>query len=283
MISFHGHGLLINIEMVHEHLLSDESLFRECTLMDFFETLQVLQFSRTAHSKKVPDSNKIFHIFVNPNFEKHGEVPNDFYKRPIDITKCNALKGTKRMTNVHYINLFNRIMNRAERKFLEVTPYEFARLRIDYEFQRRDSLILRQENVVEHDIDEPQYLKDNEIAGYYGNVPLDALKDGFGNYFPIYQTEPPIDSNEMTFEEVKIEVASQEIIVDVVSSPVKLQSVPLLADATPKSSRNDETEQPRKRKYIRRNLSMQTRKSARITTKETEDALTNLQKEFDSI
>lgn len=269
--------------------MSSDSIFPQCSLMDFFETLQVLQFSRSTHAKKIPDSpaDKIFYLFINPNFVEDQEVPDDFYKRPIDITKCNVLKGTKRMTNNHHIGLFQRLLDRASANQLKISKLEYARMRIDYEFQRRDNLIRRQLDVIEHDVNEPQYVKDNEIAGYYGNVSLELLKNSFCNYFPVYQNEAPqreeSNDQETPPEEAPTEKKSEEIIVDIIPSPSKrLHSVPFLADST-STERKITGESTRKRKYKPRNTESRTRKSARISYKETEDALTNLQKEFDSI
>lgn len=197
------------------------------------------------------------------------------------------LKGTKRMTNVHYVGLFRRLINRACAKELKISRLEYARLRIDYEFQRRDNLLRRQLDIIEHDVNEPEYLKENEIAGYYGNVSLEALKNGFGNYFPIYQNAPPteVKQEEITQEVIQEvhETLSEEIIVDIVPKPAQeLHTVPLLADAQP-SEKKDHVEPTRKRKYKPREVTSRTRKSARISHKETEDALSYLQKEFDAI
>lgn len=283
MISFQGNGIHINYETLHDYLLSDQSLFPDVSLMDFFETLHVLQFSRSTNGKKMADSDKPGFLFINPNFNENEEVPDDFYKRPIDITKCNALKGTKRMTNVHHINLFQRLLSRACASEMKISRLEYARMRIDYEFQRRDNLLRHQVDLIEHDVNEPQYLKDNEIAGYYGNVSLEALKIGFCNYFPIYQNEAQCESMNVQETTETIEVMlPEEIKLEEIPSPGnELHTVPLFEDAEKK-----DVEAPtRKRKYKPRQpkAERQTRKSARISQKETEDALSNLQKEFDLI
>jgi hypothetical protein len=256
--------------------------------MDFFESLHVLQFSKSVHPKKIPDSSKTFYLFINPNFVEDDEVPDDFYKRPIDISKCNMLKGTKRMTNVHHIGIFERLLERASAKELKINRLEYARMRIDYEFQRRDNLLRRQVDMIEHDVNEPQYVKEKEIAGYYGNVPLEALKNAFCNYFPIYQNDVAEEGDQEVPASVQEEPQaikeqkSEEIIVDIIplAPSNALHTVPLLADA----SEDKENRPPTlKRKYKPRKQGSVTRKSARISQKETEDALSNLQKEFDSI
>ncbi len=214
------------------------------------------------------------------------EIADDFYKQPIDVIKCNILKGTKRMSNAHYIGLFQRLLDRASAKDFKISRLEYARLRIDYEFQRRDSLLRYEITEVEHDISEPDYVKNNEIAGYYGNVSLEALKTGFCNYFPMYQqaeTSKQAANVQEVAEANNSEVSEEDIMVDVVSLPKaaqNLQTVPLFNDKSPDKSQP--TPRSHKRKNSIRDPSTVTRKSARISQMEIDSALSNLQKEFDS-
>lgn len=230
--------------------------------MDFFETLHILQFSRTSNPKKTSMANKIIYNFINPNFTSGETVADDFYKQPIEITSVNMLKGTKRMTNLHHIGLFQRLINRSYSRLLQLSRLEYAHMRINYEFQRRTSLLSKEQDVVEHDINEPQYYKDNEIDGYYGNVTFDALKNGFCNYFPIYQ-------------ETANDKAENDMNLDNVTSSEQ-SYVPILNDTTEIRAPSEEViENKRKRKR-----KPYTKRSAKISKKETEDAISSLQNEF---
>lgn len=273
MIKFSSNGILINYEILHNYLSSEESAFPECSLLDFFETLHVLQFSRVSHPKKATTiGNKIFYNFINPNFSLGALIADDFYQQPIDITSVHLFKGTKRMTNIHHIGLFQRLIDRSCTQEVLLSRLEFARMRIDYEFQRRTSLMSMEEDVIEHDINEPQFYKDNEIAGYYGNVEFSDLKNGFCNYFPIYQDEADAVQEETVesyqIYEIKMENESNQ------TSIVHYEQVPIMNDEAAEVP-VEENKRKRKRKPY-------TKRSAKITKKETEDAVSNLQNQFGS-
>lgn len=282
MISFSSNGILINYEKLHNYLLSDESVFQNVSLIDFFETLHILQFSRTSYPKKSKEAtsngNKIFYNFINPNFPPGGDsVADDFYQRPIDITSVNMLKGTKRMMNLHHIGLFQRLINRSCTQDVKLSKLEYARMRINYEFQRRTVLLCKEVDVIEHDINEPQYYKDNEIAGYYGNVSFEALKNGFCNYFPIYQEATANDNTNESSQDIKNDNQQS-------SSSIHYEQVPILNDASEIIAPSAEVEvfedKENKRKRKRKPY---TKRAAKISKKETEDAISNMQMEFSSI
>jgi hypothetical protein len=296
VISFSGNGILISYQNVLDHLLSPNNLFPECSLMDFFETLHVLQFSRTTHSKKTADSTKTFFIFINPNFSSDLPVPDDFYKLPIDITNCHLLKGTKRMTNIHHVRLFKRLLDRANSRKLQISRLQYARMRINYEFQRAASLKCPQVDVIEHNVDEPQYVKDNEIAGFYGNIELDVLKTAFGGFFPIYQKppttpeQPEISSPADNEEEISISNDSnvmQEVEIDVGTETTpkadQVFNVPIMNDAVQLDHEGSDSNKENKEPTRKRKRKPYTKKPAKISKRETENALTNLLKEFDNI
>ncbi|CAO1382360.1 unnamed protein product [Diamesa serratosioi] len=68
---------------------------------------------------------------------------------------------------------------------------------------------------------EPDYVQTKEIAGYYGNVSIDKLKNGFTNYFPLYQEETfhsqndlMVDENFQTFDISEIPVLEESDLIE---------------------------------------------------------------------
>lgn len=275
VIRFHQHGILINYQDIHDYLLSKECVFKDCSLMDFFESLQVLQFSRLTHSKKY-GSTKSFYLFINPNFHSDLiEVPDDFYMTPIDITSFHLLKGTKRMTNLHHIGLFQRLLNRSYASKLKISRLEYAILRIDYEFQRRKSLLNKEEDLIKHDVQEPQYVKDNEIAGYYGNVPLEALKIGFSSYFPIYQEQNTEDEENNDENSVQEKMETNEIDAgDKIENAIEEASI--LTDVAMEVTVSEIT-QENSRKRKRKSYS---KRGGKVSKQELDDAVSFLEREI---
>ena len=276
-IKFREHGIEVDLEQLSEYLTSEASTFPIRTVMDFFETLHVLQFSKSCGSK-----NKVSYFFVHPNFGKDKALSDDFYKQAINMS-CKELKGTKRMSPMHHIELFDRLIRMNNSQKVKITRLQFARLKLQYVLQRKIDLMKYEADVIDHNIEEPDYKKNNEIAGYYGDVEIGILKKVFCNYFPIYQNtveEPmevdqPIEDaavDQVAEQPVDIEMiytedpAIQEIIVDVCSLPeVKL---------APIEAENKENEPPAKK---RRRCKT---RPGKVSIKETNEALAFLEQEF---
>lgn len=276
-IKFRENGIEVDLEQLSEYLTSEASTFPIRTVMDFFETLHVLQFSKSCGSK-----NKVSYYFVHPNFGKDKALSDDFYKQAINMS-CKELKGTKRMSPMHHIELFDRLIRMNNSQKVKITRLQFARLKLQYVLQRKIDLMKYEADVIDHNIEEPDYKKNNEIAGYYGDVEIGTLKKVFCNYFPIYQNtveEPmevdqPIEDaavDQVAEQPVDIEMiytedpAIQEIIVDVCSLPeVKL---------APIEAENKENEPPAKK---RRRCKT---RPGKVSIKETNEALAFLEQEF---
>jgi hypothetical protein len=259
VIKFKNSGLLINFEILHNYLISDESIFEAKVPIDFYESLQVLQFSRSVHTKE-----KLAYLFINPNFQEDSDVPDDFYKMPIDIMSFNMLKGTKRMSNNHHIGIFERLLKKKERSEMQLSMLEVSRLRVKFDLQRKLDLKSVEECLIEHELREPEYVKNNEIAGYYGLVKLDDLKLAFRNYFPMYQES----EKHPVIEIENVQSTPQETVAVAVDDPV--------VTIVDMSDENKENEPPKK-KY-RRNKT-----SKIITQRETNDALMSLEMEICAI
>ncbi|CAG9801864.1 unnamed protein product [Chironomus riparius] len=290
MIKFSEKKIEVDPEQLGEYLASNASIFPIKTVMDFFETLHVLQFRKTCSTR-----NKISYFFVHPKFGKNSIIFDDFYKEEIDMN-IKELKNTKRMSPIHYIELFDRLIRMNNTKKIKISRLEFTRLKLQYVLQRKIDLIKYAEDVVDHNIEEPAYTKNNEIAGYYGNVEIDTLKKVFCNYFPIYQTsvEEPMDIdpptvvtqaveqliaiNQANEQPVDTEMpnehdpASQDIIVDVCSLPeVRKYEEPMQSKVI--DDEDKENQPPPKKKRRCKTF------PGKISTKETNDALTFLENE----
>jgi hypothetical protein len=254
-------------------------------MMDFMETMHVLQFCR------VMDFKSHSYIFHNPNFQRGKNVEDDFYKKPIDIKKLLKLKGTKRLSKNHHIKLFNRLQQLQKCDEKKMSRLEYARLRLKFTLQKRLDELNNNET---YDFDcptpMPSYYKKKEIAGYYGHVPMDLLKNKFGNYFPILESQ-----DAAPIETVNIVAQEEELIIDVVNVPTprtiqpSIQSngncdavheIMVLGDITNQVEvvATEIGEPPAKR--ARRSYKKKKFESQKITHKETADALMYLQKEL---
>lgn len=277
----------VNPQKLADYLESKSSIFSISCISDFFETLQVLQFSKHLRS----------YSFVNPNFQRDTEVTDDFYKQAIDILNVNDLKGTKRMSPLHHINLFSRLQKMFNRKQHKTSRREFAQMKLRYFLQQQVDSMRYEENIVEFkQIDMPDYVQNKEIAGYYGNVEMSALKRLFLDYFPIYQDTLNVEAMEVdslsTYQPVE---AVPDLLTEIPSNlfqPAEPEmnreqsemEVDVVVDECSKAVTGDcdengsdkENQPPKKRrKCIKR--------SSKVTATETNDALMNLQKEFDAL
>ncbi|XP_070502186.1 uncharacterized protein [Chironomus tepperi] len=270
---------IIDIDEFNDYLASKESIFPIKTAMDFFETLDVLQFSKICSTK-----NKISYSFVHPKFGKNKAISDDFYKQSIDMN-CKELKSTKRMSPMHHIELFDRLIRMHNKNKVKISRLEFARLNLQYILQRKIDLLKRELDVIDHNIEEPEYSKNSDIAGYYGDVEIGTLKKVFRNYFPIYQNnaeeqmevvhqveEQPVDNEVPNVQDP----VSQEIITDVCTIP-EINNNKEQKQAEVFDDENKENQPPSKKRR-----KCKTR-PGKISVKETADALTFLQKEFGAI
>lgn len=274
--------------------------------MDFFETLQLLQFSKYSNIK-----SRISYTFINPNFGKDKNITDDFYKQAIDITSLNELKGTKRMSPTHYINLCNRLIRMHDRQ--KMSKLESARLKLKFALNNHVQKHEQFQEIIPK-IEVPDYSKKEEIAGYYGKVELSELKSCFRSYFPIYRYETTEEVAEQQIAETNMDVEcfitcseapAQNVentkIIDqetaITTSPIDQEDrVKVLETIVEESVENVENLQPtslidfnndpeankenqppakKRRKYISR--------AAKVTIKETTNALMNLQMEMKSI
>jgi hypothetical protein len=99
------------------------------------------------------------------------------------------------------------------RQELKISKLELAHLRLRFALEHQLEVEGLEKQVIEFIINEPDYTKGNEIAGFYGAVSLDDLKKGFQDYFPIFQKE-------------ETPVAS---IVEPKEEPMNIDEIPLLA------------------------------------------------------
>lgn len=179
----------INLNHLRTYLQSKDSIFEVDTLQDFLETLHILNFQRCLCSRSDDDVHSF--RFVNPNFVMSGEVPDDFYKLPVD-PRSLVLDNTVPIVSDNNMNLLHRLLQRDSRN-IKLTKRELAHLRLSFALQKRLEDVRMERLVVDYEIDDPDYMKNAEIAGYYGSVELADLKEGFQHYFPLLCDQPEVD------------------------------------------------------------------------------------------
>lgn len=207
---------MIDLNLLQKYLLSKDSIFEVDSLQDFLETLHILGFQRGSLLEKQDDF--LGYRFVNPNFQPSDQVPGDFFKLPKNPTS-SAFNDTVPIIKNHSVNLLQRLLTKKCRT-TKITKLEFARLRLSFELQKRLEESRQECHVIDYDIDEPDYTKNNEIAGYYGCVQLDALKEGFQEYFPIYDEA----DNLSTIKEQLMEVEGDFIVLEEEVETVEVKS-----------------------------------------------------------
>lgn len=176
--------------MLSKYLISEESRFEVKLLDDFLQTLNILGFHRCYFADKKENNT---YRYVHQHFSKDQEVPQSLFSQPIDAT-FSLLKNTKRMICTSGTDLIERLNKSAARSQLKMTKIELARMRLKFALQKQvDMMTTKVAENIQIDIEVPDYITANEIAGFYGNVPLELLEKGFCEYFPMYQ-DPSIES-----------------------------------------------------------------------------------------
>lgn len=165
---------------------SEKSPFEVRSVQDFIETLDILGFSRGAQPERRENQHVVYR-FSNPHFKRGQLVPDDLYKR----TNYNqfGFKKTKRMLSTHSIKFIQTLLEKHHAPPLEITKLDLAHMKLQFSLEQQLDILAENAGVIEYSVVDPDYVKTKEIAGYYGDVPLNALKFAFQNYFPIYNTE----------------------------------------------------------------------------------------------
>lgn len=253
------------MNLMQKYLISKESIFDVDSLQDFLETLHILGFQRRAVREKHDDY--LSYRFVHPHFQPSDQVPDDLFKLPFD-PKCSAFDDTVAIIKDHSVKLLHRLLQKKCRT-TTVTRLEFARLRLGFALQKRVEELNQECLVVDYDIDEPDYTKNKEIAGYYGCVQLDALKEAFQDYFPIYKDDSEAD-NLLTIKKQLMELDGDFIILEEEEVDDKDENLSKAAPVVIEQKiQQYEQPPPKKRKYT---------KKSREANQETAQALFYLQK-----
>jgi hypothetical protein len=249
---FCGEDVVINMNLLRKYLLSSDSIFEIQTLEDFLESLHILGFYRSCLPEVEEETHHLCYRFVNPLFVAGEPVRDDLYKRLAD-PGSPAMKHTKRMMSTSSLQLLQKLMRKKTCSDLRISQVEFAQLRLDFALQSQLDLSRNDSSpdITEFSLDEPDYTKNNEIAGYYGNVTIEALTEGFQNYFPMFQDPASADDVSTTPEDPALSN----------DGPMVSEEVQVIQSEEPKK---------KKRKYT---------KKSREELKETEEALMFLQKE----
>lgn len=246
--------MVINMNLLRKYLLSPDSIFDVDTLEDFIESLHILGFHRGCFPEVDEENLHLCYRFLNPRFIPFEPVPEDLYKVQSNLGN-QVLKLTKRMVGIGSVKLLQKLIRKKTCSEVRISRSEFAKMKLKFAlkkalYQNQCQPLL---DVIEFNMEEPEYTKNNEIAGYYGNVSIDDLKKGFQNFFPVFQES---QDNE---EQKVLQQKNQEE--TVVETPQEASSETEIQSAEPDK---------KKRKYT---------KKAREDVKETQEALLFLQKE----
>lgn len=176
--------------------MSEENQFGIRTVQDFVETLDILGFSRGALPERRAGKHTVFRFF-NSNFKRDKPVPDDLYKIKMEKSQYGG-KNTKRMLSTHSLKFIQNLLEKYGAPPLKITKLDLARMKLQFALEKQLDEFAENATVHEYSVIDPDYVKSKEIAGYYGDVNLDALKFAFQNYFPIYN--PLLDLPEVKQE-----------------------------------------------------------------------------------
>ena len=238
------------MNLLREYLLSPDSIFEVDTLEDFIESLHILGFHRGCFPEVDEENLHLCYRFLNPRFIPFEPVPEDLYKVQAN-PGSQIMKQTKRMLGSGGVKLLQKLIRKKACSEIRISRVEFAQMKLSFALKKALHLNQCQPmlDVIEFNVEEPDYTKNNEIAGYYGNVSISELKKGFQNFFPVFQQNEQKLSKQPNQEEPVVETPQQA-----------------LSEAEIQSAEPDK----KKRKYT---------KKAREDVKETQEALMFLQKE----
>lgn len=145
---------------------------------------------------------------------KSNQLPSaDLYKRETGAKKSDAKpkkmtrieKTTKHMP-LESIKLIHNL-NRKSQREMKLTSLEFARFQMSFLLAaKKGSQEQRTEpDVIEFQMEEPEYMTTGEIAGYYGNASSDELKKAFGKYLPTFCDDSATEVIDIVAEVVEID------------------------------------------------------------------------------
>jgi hypothetical protein len=177
--------VIVNMNLLRTYLVSPDSIFDIDSLEDFLESLNILGFQRACYPE-VNDELHLSYRFVNPRFVAGEPVPEDLYKHSTSSNK--------------------QVKTCSE---LQISDKQLAHLKLSFALNKTQISSQALPDVIEFSTEEPSYTKNNEIAGYYGDVAIDALQKGFQEFLPIFQqsTEQPSESTVQ-----QEEVACEEVV-----------------------------------------------------------------------
>ncbi|CRK96646.1 CLUMA_CG009988, isoform A [Clunio marinus] len=233
-----NNDILIDTSLLQDHLSSKSSLFQVESLQDFETSLGILGFHLREHN----EYQKL--RFSNLTFNLGGSTFIGNWKK---ILKKDS-KPTKKIHCIKNLQFLKRLSEKHKSNKVKLSRLDLAKIKL--QFALRKTVKPLEVGEESPKIDEPDYVKSNEIAGYYGEVSIDQLKVGFQHLYPVYDEKSP-EVSIMDEEPIFVDVVREEV--------VPLQSSPPITKP--------------KKKYAK------TSKTTRTAKKEVSDALLFLHKE----
>lgn len=223
---------MINFDLLVDYLVSNESVFEVESLHEFIETMNILGFHRGLHPLK-KEKKHLCYQFFNPNFKSESSNPENLYQRNLHLS--SNFKGSKQMSNFEGSRLMQRLLQRSVCKNLNVTKLQLAHMQLNFALQKQLDLLRNDQSIVEFQVDDPDSMN-NEIAGYYGTVQIDDLKDAFQDYFPIYVEDrnstplvPPPEEFQVVEEDVLMPNSDADLL-----NCLEKEALPIPIQVTPK-------------------------------------------------
>lgn len=172
--------------MLEKFLKSEQSTFEVKSLHDFLHSMSLIGFYRHAQPEK--EQKFLCFRFWNQHFKAYCDLPDDLYKlEATNIPKAIG-RGAKRMLTIQTVHFLQRLASLLSSQDLKISKLELAQMKLHFALQQELDFIREQAEEIEFVVDEPEYMKNNEIAGYYGDVQIDPLRNAFGEFFPTYSS-----------------------------------------------------------------------------------------------
>lgn len=223
--------VLINFQRLEMYLSSPYSIFEVETIQEFLESLHIVGFSRAIKKEPYAPQHLIYR-FSNPKFNVEKPA-TDLYKHTV-----TASKGYKRMTAADAgWRLIQRLLRKQQslKTGLKITSLDLSRMKLVFALQKQLDMMRNEHlrpTIVDIKDEDPAYVTNNKIAGYYGNVSLQALEQGFQNYFPIFEEDEPKEDIEVDVETVpSMESLEQQF---AAVEPMDFETLPMPIMKTPK-------------------------------------------------
>lgn len=204
---FENHDVIVDLHLLNDHLKSPESSINVDSVKEFIEAMAIVGFNRLPVKRS---GEKIFLRFRHSAF-KSDEVPStELYKRESTSSTEVKSRGSCKPIPISSNQLIESLLRKSWKE-MRMTNVEFSRLLTHFHLEsRRKTLSGENEiNITVCDVEPPEYVDDEKIAGFYGNISTEQLKKAMGKYLPVFG-EAEITDLDLIEEIIEVEVDETE-------------------------------------------------------------------------